>query len=993
MNFAVSVVLAASAILSTIMLQLGDENGDAGLMIAISAFAVIGAVYYVDLKKKFYCSKATCNVLMLLAVFANVGSLTRSREEFLAFSIANILTLLEAINFYRRKTPRVCYQILTMSFVKVAVGCVFQRSPLFAVLLPLYGACGFCAFSLLFLVNERRYYAQNAELSPRFDRRGWRPTREDDGESWDFEGDSPGVANGRKTLDERAKKLEKRREKARLRVVEKAARRAKSAAPPFAVETSGGSAVRFALLTEPARFSSSVGLNAESGVDLAYFRRFGRASFAALAVASILFCLFPRFHRLEIGGLEFGSDDWKTNAAGATTGFSPEIELGDLGPAVYNPAPALTIRFVDVFNPKSEVVLSPGAFVYLRGVALGRYEDRTWEQIDAWNGDWAWSVSDTRFDILRRTEIDPESVLGPERNDFEKTVVRGERTRRGPREFARTPFFYFAKGTVPTTRPFEEFDSLEKMRDALPPRRELEARYLFDYRSNFLGMEIALEPSDAPYLFAVSPFFSDSESTTRFGYVGAIPCRPRASVRQKTTYRFLTTAFQNGVQAPLTPNQEFTTPLLADYLELDAERFPRLIELARSWDAASGLPQDDFVGRARFLESRLRDVGDFTYSRTGVERNSELDPLEDFVSEHRSGHCEYFAGALALMLRAVGIPSRTVVGYAFLPKDGGVKKTVVRQSDAHSWTEAFIPAEKLPGPNSPAAGLFAGNVPNGLPEGTREWTKDGAWLRLDATPPARLAEQTHSWATVGASWLLFFESIWRDYVLNFNGSTQAVKVYRPIVDAWKRTVATLKNFRTEFRPLKAFADKAKEIGDQIKSGDWTPRAVGNFLWFAAQIAVVGYVFFRLFRFFRARFFGNRRDAVGVRRRRPGAENAFALYRRVETILSRRLTVERRPNETPREFVERCFALDDENAVKLAAIEKIEKTGKSARTAKKEKTVAAEPVVPTFEPISPEARRLFREIVERYYRARFGEDALSAEEAARWNVELRGLGAD
>lgn len=985
MNFAVSVVLAASAILSTIMLQLGDENGDAGLMIAISAFAVVGAVYYVDFKKTFVCSRTTCNILMLLVVFANVGSLTRSREEFLAFSIANILTLLEAINFYRRKTPRVSYQILTMSFVKVAVGCVFQRSPIFAFLLPLYGACGFCAFSLLFLANERRYYSQNAELSPRFDWRGWRPTPESDAEGWGDEEDSTVPPT-----DKRAKKLEKKREKARRRVVAKASRRAKSAPiPAFAADAP----VRFALLTEPARFSSSVGPNAEIGVDATFFRRFGRSSLAALGCAAVLFCLFPRFHQLEIGGVKFGSDNWEAGAGGATTGFSPEIELGDLGPAVDNPAPALTIRFVDVFKPGQISVVSPGSLVYLRGVALGRYEDRTWTQVRAWPGDWPWDVAETRRKISRRTEIDPDSVLGPKENDFEKTVElvrsasrfgRNIRTR-----YARPPFFYFEKATVPTTSAFEELDSLAKMRDVLPPRRVLKEQYAFDSRSQFLGMEIALEPSDAPYLFAVSPFFRGSKSETPFGFLEAELCRPNDLLGQKTTYRFLTTAFQNGVQAPLTPNQEFTEPLLAEYLELDAERFPRLIELARDWDAASGLPQDDFAGRARFLESRLRDVGDFTYSRTGVARNPELDPLEDFVSEHRSGHCEYFAGALALMLRAVGIPSRTVVGYAFLPKNGGAK-TVVRQSDAHSWTEAFIPAGKLPGPNSPAAGLFAGNVPNGLPDGTRDWTKDGAWLRLDATPPARLAEQTNSWATVGASWLLFFETIWRDYVLNFNGATQAAKVYRPIVDAWRRTVATLRNFRTEFRPLKAFVEKAEEIGDQIKNGDWTPRAVGNFLWFAAQIALVGYVFWRLFQFFRTRFFGAKRDSGGVRRRRPGAENAFALYRCVETFLARRLTVERRSNETPREFVERCFALEDETVDKIALNIKI---GEAKKIDKTDRTDKNDPNPSSFEPTPPERRRLFREIVERYYRARFGADALSPEEASRWNAELRRLGVD
>ena len=67
--------------------------------------------------------------------------------------------------------------------------------------------------------------------------------------------------------------------------------------------------------------------------------------------------------------------------------------------------------------------------------------------------------------------------------------------------------------------------------------------------------------------------------------------------------------------------------------------------------------------RARYLEGRLRDSGQFTYSLEGQSRDPQIDPIEDFIANNPQGHCEYFATALALMLRSQGIPARVVIGY------------------------------------------------------------------------------------------------------------------------------------------------------------------------------------------------------------------------------------------------------------------------------------------------------------------------------------------
>ncbi|MBR4976808.1 MAG: hypothetical protein IKY61_07100, partial [Thermoguttaceae bacterium] len=168
MNFAVSSVLAVAAILASFMLQLGGEDASGAFVAAFSFFGILGALYFVDAKRFFALPKGWANVLIVATVLAHLGPLARSRQEFLAFSIANILAVVQTFLFFQEKTRRIHYQILTISFVEVAVGCVFQRSGLFAILTPLYALSAFCALSLLTLEGERAYYAVNATLRPRF---------------------------------------------------------------------------------------------------------------------------------------------------------------------------------------------------------------------------------------------------------------------------------------------------------------------------------------------------------------------------------------------------------------------------------------------------------------------------------------------------------------------------------------------------------------------------------------------------------------------------------------------------------------------------------------------------------------------------------------------------------------------------------------------------------------------------------------------------------
>jgi len=120
------------------------------------------------------------------------------------------------------------------------------------------------------------------------------------------------------------------------------------------------------------------------------------------------------------------------------------------------------------------------------------------------------------------------------------------------------------------------------------------------------------------------------------------------------------------------------------YLQLPAALDARIPELARQITKNAQTPFDKVMR----LESYLRIRYAYTLNLTG---KPGPDPLAHFLFETRAGHCEYFASAMAIMVRTLGIPSREVNG--FLPGEYNdlAGDYIVRASDAHSWVEVYFP--------------------------------------------------------------------------------------------------------------------------------------------------------------------------------------------------------------------------------------------------------------------------------------------------------------
>ena len=165
---------------------------------------------------------------------------------------------------------------------------------------------------------------------------------------------------------------------------------------------------------------------------------------------------------------------------------------------------------------------------------------------------------------------------------------------------------------------------------------------------------------------------------------------------------------------------------------------PRVRELAEKV-TAGWFTQFD---RARAIENHLRSSYGYTLD---LPDHETADPIAYFLFERKKGHCEYFASAMAIMLRAVGIPARLVNGFQSGTFNPISNQYVIRESDAHSWVEAYLESRGWttfdPTPADPSA------RPNGLLAKFALWTDaaDTFWqdwvLRYDQGRQFILAAQ------------------------------------------------------------------------------------------------------------------------------------------------------------------------------------------------------------------------------------------------------------
>jgi hypothetical protein len=168
--------------------------------------------------------------------------------------------------------------------------------------------------------------------------------------------------------------------------------------------------------------------------------------------------------------------------------------------------------------------------------------------------------------------------------------------------------------------------------------------------------------------------------------------------------------------------------------------------------------RSDVRKKAKTLEWYLRDSGVFGYTLKLDVIDDKIDPVEDFLVNRKEGHCEYFASALTLLLRSVGIPARMVNGFKGGDWNELARVMSVRQKHAHSWVEAYL--GETPAPD-----------------------RSPLWLTLDPTP-GNLRDS--SVAKVGGFKANFYQItdavryVWIFYVVGYDAERQNRLIYAPI---------------------------------------------------------------------------------------------------------------------------------------------------------------------------------------------------------------------
>ena len=191
-----------------------------------------------------------------------------------------------------------------------------------------------------------------------------------------------------------------------------------------------------------------------------------------------------------------------------------------------------------------------------------------------------------------------------------------------------------------------------------------------------IDYEVTLEPTGEYWLFGLDLVTSKpaaSQLNSNYSLVG------HQRVNQRQTYR-------------ASSDPDLRINVLTDRerrmaLQLPERISPRIKALVDRWQASSDPGRPNQLVQKALAHYRNEP---FVYTLTpGTAPDG--DPVEHFLFDSRRGFCEHYAGSFTLLMRIAGIPARVVVGYQGGEKNPHADHWVVRQSDAHAWSEVWLP--------------------------------------------------------------------------------------------------------------------------------------------------------------------------------------------------------------------------------------------------------------------------------------------------------------
>jgi hypothetical protein len=408
-------------------------------------------------------------------------------------------------------------------------------------------------------------------------------------------------------------------------------------------------------------------------------------------------------------------------------------------------------------------------------------------------------------------------------------------------------------------------------------------------KSSFVRQHITAEALDVAELCCIFPVFAiGSDSRLR------INARRDHLIRQED-YRAVKLDFELGTTGIVNDTQRNVLPCetrlggreTSGLLQMptssrgsQSDPFPGLRATAAAVLLDRNIDPQNRKDAAMALNDYLSRSGRYFYSLEPQQRDAAVDPLEDFVTTHRLGHCEYFSGALVMMLRSQGIPARMAIGF----KGGGWNSLgmyyQVQQLHAHTWVEVHldqhdVPDDALGEPSTPA----------------------GAWLVLDPTEGTQernLAAQDAGILARLHQYVDYARVLWTNYVVGFNSRRQHQAVYEPLVEGTRAALESVASPQAWRARWHAVANSHLGVFWEWYRRHW-------FSWRGGLVAAgFSLVIFTLF--------WAARGLVGALRRLGlvGAGRFFddppvlEMYRRLEAALAKR-GLRRHPGQTAHEF--------------------------------------------------------------------------------------------
>jgi transglutaminase-like putative cysteine protease len=261
-----------------------------------------------------------------------------------------------------------------------------------------------------------------------------------------------------------------------------------------------------------------------------------------------------------------------------------------------------------------------------------------------------------------------------------------------------------------------------------------------------VAYRVTLEPTRQQWVFALDiPYSWDLRRTTMGRQQQLSRVQP---IDQRVVYNAVSyTEYRSDVELPgMFQNW---------YRDLPEGSNPRTAELAQEM-------YDEAGSKAAYVEAVLQKFHQEEYFYTLEPPALGRDPVDQFLFNTQQGFCEHYASAFAVMMRSVGIPARIVLGYqgGELNSIGQETYLIVRQSDAHAWTEVWVE-----GVGWHRVDPTAAVAPERIDAGMSASMFNGAAAAWGlSAPSAFLHNLGLSWDAINAKW--------NDYVLGYGPENQ-----------------------------------------------------------------------------------------------------------------------------------------------------------------------------------------------------------------------------